>query len=111
MHWDHQTATEEAERPEGSLTTLAGELISDARWQDSGQAGPGLYADAKVFGPYQEAVNELAPHIGVSIRASGRTKQGEAEGRKGPILEQLVAARSCDFVVTPGAGRQNHTDV
>jgi hypothetical protein len=104
MFWDHPTVAEESERPEGSLGNLAGELISDARWQDSGPAGPGLYADAKVFKPYQEAVNELAPHIGVSIRAAGRTKQGEAEGRKGPIVEQLITARSADFVTIAGAG-------
>lgn len=102
--WDHPTATEEAERPEGTLDRLASELLSDAQWQDNGPAGPGLYADAKVFKPYQEAVNELAPHIGVSIRAAGRTRQGEAEGRKGPIVEQLVAARSVDWVTVPGAG-------
>lgn len=104
MWWDHASPAEEAERPEGSLTNLAGELIGDAYWNDAGPAGPGLYAEAKVFGPYRTAVNELAPHIGVSIRASGRTKQGEAEGRKGPIVEELVAARSIDYVVTPGAG-------
>lgn len=103
-YWDHPTATEEAERPEGSLERLASELVSDARWMDAGPAGPGLYADAKIFKPYQEAVGELAPHIGVSIRAAGRTKQGEAEGRKGPIVEQLVAARSVDWVTVPGAG-------
>lgn len=102
--WDHPTATEEAERPEGSLDRLASELVGDARYLDSGPAGPGLYADAKIFKPYAEAVNELAPHIGVSIRAAGRTRQGEAEGRKGPIVEQLVAARSVDWVTVPGAG-------
>jgi hypothetical protein len=102
-YWDHATAAEEAERPEGSLSKLAGEFVSDARWQD-GPYGAGLYAEAKIFAPYREAVNELAPHIGVSIRASGRTRQGEAEGRKGAIVEQLVAARSCDFVTVPGAG-------
>lgn len=104
--WDHPTATEEAERPEGSLTLLASELVSDAQWQDNGPAGPGLYAQTRVFKPYVEAVNELAPHIGVSIRAAGRTAQGEAEGRKGPIVQQLVAARSVDWVTMPGAGGQ-----
>lgn len=104
--WDHPTATEEAERPEGTLNKLASELVSDARYLDNGPAGPGLYADAKIFRPYQEAVAELAPHIGVSIRAAGRTAQGEAEGRKGPIVQQLVAARSVDWVTVPGAGGQ-----
>lgn len=103
MLWDHPTASEEAERPEGSLNDLAAELVSDARYAD-GPAGPGLYADAKVFGPYREAVDELAPHIGVSIRALGRAVQGEAEGRKGPIIQQLTAVRTVDFVTQAGAG-------
>lgn len=105
MYWNHPTLSEEAERPEGDLRNLAAELVSPARWED-GIAGPGLYADAKVFQPYQAAVEELAPHIGVSIRAAGRAVAGEAEGRQGRIVQQLVNARSVDFVTEPGAGGQ-----
>lgn len=103
-YWDHPTATEEAERPEGSLSRLASKLVSDARWQDHGPAGAGLYADAQVFGPFKDAVNELAGSIGVSIRAAGRATRGEAEGRKGQLIEELVSARSVDWVTVPGAG-------
>lgn len=103
MYWNHPTSQEESTRPEGDLNALAAELISDARYAD-GPAGPGLYADAKVFEGYQGSVNDLAKHIGVSIRASGKAVQGEAEGRKGPIVQQLTAARSVDFVTEPGAG-------
>lgn len=102
--WDHQTAREEVDRPEGSLNNLAMELVSDARYDSYGPEGPGLYADAKVFGQYREAVEELAPHIGVSIRAMGRATQGEAEGRKGPIIQELTVAKSADFVTVGGAG-------
>lgn len=104
MFWNHPTVAEEADRPEGDLRHLAAELIGGARWEANGVAGPGLYADAKVFSPFVDAVNELAPHIGVSIRAAGRAVQGEAEGRKGPIIQQIVAAKSVDFVTEPGAG-------
>jgi len=104
MFWDHQTPAEEKERPEGSLDRLAGEFVTAALWKDEGIDGPGLYADAKVFGRYAEPVNELAPHIGVSIRAMGRAEEGEAEGRKGPIITGLTAAKSVDFVTMPGAG-------
>ena len=104
MYWDHPTVSEEMERPEGSLRNLAAVLISDARWDGQGVEGPGLYADAKIFEGYQSAVNEMAPHIGVSIRASGRATQGEAEGRRGPIIQALTAAASVDFVTEPGAG-------
>lgn len=106
MFWNHPTLTEEADRPEGDLRNLAAELVSGARWDANGIAGPGLYADAKVFAPYRDAVSELAPHIGVSIRAAGRAVAGEADGRQGRIVQQLVNARSVDFVTEPGAGGQ-----
>lgn len=106
MFWDHQTAYEEMERPEGELDDLAAVLTSAARWEDAGPAGAGLYADAKVFPHYVESVDSLASHIGVSIRANGRATQGEAEGRKGPIIESITAAKSVDFVTKPGAGGQ-----
>ncbi len=105
-YWNHPTTTEESERPERDLRDLAAELTTNARWEEAGAAGPGLYADAKVFTSYQAAVDELAPHIGVSIRAVGKAIQGEAEGRKGPLIQQLTAARSVDFVTVPGAGGQ-----
>ena len=106
MFWDHQTATEEAERPEGSLSNLAAVLVSDARWDTQGAAGPGLYADAKPFGDYKQAIEELAPHIGVSIRGGGRAQFGEADGRKGRIIQAITETKSVDFVTKPGAGGQ-----
>lgn len=104
MFWDHATPSQEADRPEGELDRLAGEFLTDAVWNEDGKAGPGLYADAKVFGRYRDAVAELAPHIGVSIRAMGKAKEGEADGKRGPLIQSFTAARSVDFVTTPGAG-------
>jgi len=104
MFWNHPTATEEAQRPERDLRDLAAVLTSDARWQTQGVDGPGLYADARVVEGYQKAVGDLAPHIGVSIRALGKARTGEAEGRKGRIIEALVKGQSIDFVTEPGAG-------
>jgi hypothetical protein len=106
MYWDHPTESEDRERPERSLRDLAGELISTGAFREDGPRGPGVYAKAKVFGPYREAIEELAPHIGVSHRALGKAVSGEAEGRKGPIIEKLVAAKSVDYITTPGAGGQ-----
>ncbi len=106
MYWNHPTPTEEAERPERDLRDLSAILTTDAVYDKQHAAGPGLYADAQVFGPYREAVDELAPHIGVSIRALGRAKAGEADGQQGNIVEEIVAAKSVDFVTTPGAGGQ-----
>jgi hypothetical protein len=104
MYVDHPTPQEEAQRPERSLKGLAAVLESDARWQENGKQGPGLYATAKLFGDHEAAIKERAAHIGVSIRAMGQAKQGEAEGRKGAIIEAITAGRSVDFVTLPGAG-------
>lgn len=104
MYWDHPTAREEAERPERELDDLAAVLTSNARWNANGPAGAGLYADGRVMEHYKGKVDELAPHIGVSIRALGKAAQGEAEGKRGPIITALTAGRSVDFVTAAGAG-------
>lgn len=103
-YWDHPSFSEQADRPEDSLRNLAGVLSEDAKWVDKGADGPGLYARVEVFAPYQEAVEELAPHIGMSIRALGESELGEREGRAGRIITELTAARSVDFVTMAGRG-------
>lgn len=77
IYADHPTPTEEAERPERSVHDLAAELVSDAQWRTDKPGGPGLFADAKVFQSYYSLVEDLAPHIGVSIRASGKAARGD----------------------------------
>lgn len=104
MYWNHQTPSEESQRPEGDLRNLAAVLTETPEWRESGVYGPGMYAKAKPFGEYRKAIEELAPHIGVSIRAFGSAVKGEAEGRKGRIISELSAGRSVDFVTKPGAG-------
>jgi len=106
MFWDHPTTSEEAQRPERSLRDLAAVLVEDAKWDSAHESGPGLYSRAKVFAPYGESVQELAPYIGVSIRGIGKGSHGTADGREGRIIEELVAVDSVDFVTTPGAGGQ-----
>lgn len=105
-YWNHPTRTEERERPEGDLDTLAHELLEDAKFLAGGPEGPGGYARAKVFGPFRERVEELAPHIGMSIRAEGRVAPGTAEGKTGPIVQTLERGLSVDFVTVPGAKGQ-----
>lgn len=104
MYVDHPTPQEEAARPERSLKDLAAVLASDAQWIENGKAGPGLYATAKVFGDHAQAISERSKDIGVSIRALGQARAGEAEGRKGPIIEAITTGKSVDFVTLPGAG-------
>lgn len=102
--WNHQTDLQERERPEGDLRDLASVLTEDAHYEKKGPAGPGLYARAKVMEQFRQSVDDLAPHIGMSIRATGKAKEGKVEGKSGPILETLTRGISVDYVTTPGAG-------
>lgn len=104
MYWNHATATQEAERPEGDMDVLAAVLVSDAQWLANGPKGPGLYANAKVFSDYADKINEKAAFTGLSIRGGGSYRMGEAEGRKGPIITAMKRGDSIDFVTKAGAG-------
>lgn len=104
MFWDHPTVTEGSERPERSLRDLAAVLKTGAVWQPDHPQGPGLYAQARPFPPYRDLLAEMAPHIGVSIRAAAEVGQGEADGRRGRIVHRIVEGPSVDFVTKPGRG-------
>lgn len=103
--WNHPTDAEEAARPEGDLRDLASVLTEDAHYEENGSAGAGLYAKAEVQPAFRSSVDSLAKHIGMSIRASGKAREGVApDGKKCPIIEQLTRATSVDYVTEPGAG-------
>jgi len=106
MFFDHPDDIESRIRPERSLRDLAGALATPARFDPSGPTGAGLYAEAKVFSHYQPLLEEMAPHIGVSIRALGTGQPGEAEGRRGLIVESIDEAVSVDYVTKAGRGGQ-----
>jgi hypothetical protein len=103
VYLNHQTAAEEAARPEGDVANLAGVLTSTAEYRETHAKGPGLYARMKVFADHATLVEEKAPHVGMSIRASGvaeaSTKSGEL-----PTLKELTSAQSVDVVTKAGAG-------
>ncbi|HWQ65017.1 MAG TPA: hypothetical protein VN429_11415 [Methanospirillum sp.] len=101
---DHPTPIQERERPERSLRDLASVQVSSARFEESGFAGPGIYAKVKVFPEFHEMIKSRAPYIGMSHRAEGSTKLGEAEGRKGKLIESIQRVHSVDYVTRPGAG-------
>lgn len=92
IFFDHQTPSERRERPFGSVTDFVGELAEDAYFD-----GDGLYADIEVFEDVAPAIKARAKKIGLSIRAQAR------KDSTGTVTE-LLAARSVDFVMRPGAG-------
>lgn len=104
MYLDHPTPSEDAQRPERSVKDLAAVLTKPAQWQDNGPRGPGLYAEAKAYDSHRDALNSVAPDIGVSIRAMGESKMGTAEGKSGPVIQRITGAKSVDFVTEPGRG-------
>jgi hypothetical protein len=98
---DHAPDSEENDYPSGSIKNLAGVLTSDAVWNDATQC---LEADVKLFAPWREALVDMAPYIGMSIRAWVYAEDGEAEGRRGLLVTSIAEARSVDFVTVPAAG-------
>lgn len=104
MYLDHPTAQEAVSRPERSVRDLAGVTTSDAVWDPAGDDGPGLYAEARFFAGWRQVIAEAAGDVGLSIRALGRSRQGEAEGRRGRIVESIDRGLSVDVVTRAGRG-------
>lgn len=98
---DHPSYTDLQDRPERSVRDIAGMLTEDAHWDKTRGA---LVAEAQVFGPYREVLAEMKDAIGVSIRASAHVESGEAEGRQGVIVTELVEGVSADYVTDAGRG-------
>lgn len=103
MFWNHDTDAEESARPEGDLNRLAAVTTTDAKYNENGHDGPGLYAHAKVFADYADKVKEMGPHIGLSIRAGGdRDESAKGPDGKPRVITALRNAASVDFVTKAG---------
>jgi hypothetical protein len=100
MYADHPSVTEGVDRPERSIEDLRAVLMEDAYIDDEG----GLSTDALVFGSHRVALEQMAEAIGVSIRAYAEVSQGEAEGRRGTIVDRITEGISADFVTHAGRG-------
>ena len=103
VYLNHQTAAEEAQRPEGDVRNLAGVLTTGAVYHENHAKGPGLYGRMKVFQDHAQIVEEKAAHVGMSIPASGVAESGKRQDGL-PILKQLTGAESVDVVTRAGAG-------
>lgn len=101
QHIDHLSEEDQRNRPAGSLMTLAAVLQENARW--NGQA---LVAESLIGSRYRDIISEFAEHIGTSIAVGADVKLGEAEGRRGQIVEALYpdVLNRVDFVTAAGRG-------
>lgn len=97
MFANHLSSDEQWSRPEGDVNNLIGVLESDAEYVE----GDGLYADLKIFSHKVDWLKEVAPYVGLSIRAGGIVEEGE-DGF--PVLKQFTEALSVDVVTRAGAG-------
>jgi hypothetical protein len=100
---NHPSANEASDRPERDVHQLAGKLVSNAVFNEADKS---LYADVQFYSHYAPIIKEMAGDVGLSIHALGSAQMGEADGRKGPIIESLVAdpLTSVDVVTVAGAG-------
>jgi hypothetical protein len=62
------------ERPERSIRDLAATVATTPVYKENGSNGPGLYAYGQVLPQWRDTIKALAPHIGVSIRAHGKSR-------------------------------------
>ncbi|WP_154402725.1 hypothetical protein [Nocardioides speluncae] len=101
MYADHPTEVDVQLRPERSIRDLMGVTTTDARLSADGA----LVAEVRVAAPYREFVSDIVESIGVSIRGDATDiTEGEAEGRRGRIIEGLAHVQSVDFVTRAGRG-------
>lgn len=112
MFLNHATRAERAARPEGDVNKLAATLTENARFLEHAPAGykakddgPGLYAEARIVDSKRKLVEDLAQHVGLSINGEAtKIRYGEAEGRRGPIIEGIKKVDSVDIVTRAGRG-------
>jgi len=114
MHIDHPTRAAEKEQPARTIkgeSPLAAVLTEAGHYDPKGWDGPGVYAKARVLPPFIEDIKAMDGHIGISHYVSGTSEVGEAEGKKGPIIKELIAdsLNTVDFVTVPGAGGHYRT--
>jgi hypothetical protein len=103
---DHPSKSDLKDRPERSIRDLVGYYTQPVH------EGGRTKADFRVLGEartwlwplIQETIDTGVPVVGLSINALGSVRKGEAEGKKGLIVEAITHGNSVDVVTTPAAG-------
>lgn len=76
-------------------------------WSQESDGRTGAYAWTYIFKSQEdllEKIDTFPDQVGLSIRGKGKFSRGEAEGRKGPIVEDVMELKTTDWVLFPAAG-------
>jgi hypothetical protein len=101
MHLDHPTFSEDIERPEGSIKDWVGVVATEPR-----MVRKSLVAEVDVFDHWKPVIENIAPHVGLSVIAPGLFESGAAGGKEGPICKEIHPSpiNRVDYVTVAGAG-------
>ena len=100
MYLDHAPDSRRGVHGERSIRDLASVLTSDAVYDPTSRA---LVAEAQAVAGWEATLENLAPHVGLSISGLAEVEPPADQGGK-PIVTQLLAAESVDWVVKAGRG-------
>ena len=100
MYLDHAPESRRGVHGERSIRDLASVLTSDAVYDPTSRA---LVGEAQAVAGWERTLEGLAPHVGLSISGLAEVEPPAEQGGK-PIVTQLLAAESVDWVVKAGRG-------
>ena len=100
MYLDHAPDSRRGVYGERSIRDLASVLTSDAVYDPTSRA---LVGEAQAVAGWEATLEGLAPHVGLSISGLAEVDPPAEQGGK-PIVTQLLAAESVDWVVKAGRG-------
>lgn len=95
MHLDHPGQNSGDDLPERSVKDWVAVLAEDARYNPDDKS---LEAEAEVFSAWKQVIEDLAPHVGTSIRAYATV------AADGYTITRLTEGLSVDFVTQAGRG-------
>lgn len=104
MFANHRKHPSTTRRTEGKIEEVAAVLTADAVWMDNGPDGPGGYAYIQAKETWLPTLAQLKDDIAPSIDLDVLATRGEADGKRGNIVQKLFNSGlgSVDFVTTPG---------
>lgn len=100
VYIDHQLKGSEPR----SIKDWGAQLIEIGKQDNSVKSEIHLFDKPESCAALRERIEKYPEEVGVSVDVRAKIRQGEMEGRKGQIVEEVVSARSFDFVAEPSAG-------